>query len=133
MTLKSNCNAVDAGIALANINDGYIGNAPDLGAFEYGKELPHYGPRDSGTVHGITKIGNSKITIFPNPVKDVITINYEREPIESYEIFDVTGQVIQSNSMINGNQIDVSNLSKGVYCLRLINHKERIVLKFIKA
>ena len=39
LTLNSNCNAVDAGIALANINDGYIGNAPDLGAFEYSKEL----------------------------------------------------------------------------------------------
>ena len=31
---------------LPNINDEYAGNAPDLGAIEFGKALPHYGPRD---------------------------------------------------------------------------------------
>jgi len=45
MSLKPDCNAVDAGVLLANINDGYAGNAPDLGPFELGAKLPHYGPR----------------------------------------------------------------------------------------
>ncbi len=45
MTLNPGCNAVDAGIALPNINDGYDGVAPDLGAFERNSALPHYGPR----------------------------------------------------------------------------------------
>ncbi|HEX9747676.1 MAG TPA: hypothetical protein VGB86_04645 [Methylomirabilota bacterium] len=37
--------AVDAGIALPNINDGFSGQAPDLGCCELGQPLPHYGPR----------------------------------------------------------------------------------------
>lgn len=37
--------AVDAGTPLANINDGFAGKAPDLGAYELGRPLPHYGPR----------------------------------------------------------------------------------------
>ncbi len=37
--------AVDAGEVLPNINDGYHGKAPDLGAYEAGEDLPHYGPR----------------------------------------------------------------------------------------
>ncbi len=37
--------AIDAGIALPGFNDGFGGEAPDLGAFELGDELPHYGPR----------------------------------------------------------------------------------------
>jgi hypothetical protein len=37
--------ALDAGIVLPNINDGYRGRAPDLGAYEAGCDLPHYGPR----------------------------------------------------------------------------------------
>ncbi len=45
LTLKPSCNAVNAGIALANINDGYKGSAPDLGAYEVGAPLPKYGPR----------------------------------------------------------------------------------------
>ena len=47
MTLRADCNAVDAGIPLANINDDYLGSAPDLGAYEVGAELPQYGPRDA--------------------------------------------------------------------------------------
>jgi hypothetical protein len=45
MTLKSGCSAVDAGAVLPNINDGFIGSSPDLGAYEVGQPLPLYGPR----------------------------------------------------------------------------------------
>jgi hypothetical protein len=37
--------AVDAGVTLANFNDGFTGRAPDLGCCEIGRPLPHYGPR----------------------------------------------------------------------------------------
>lgn len=36
--------AVDAGVGLPNVNDGYGGAAPDLGALEAGQPAPHYGP-----------------------------------------------------------------------------------------
>ncbi|MGJ8662518.1 MAG: right-handed parallel beta-helix repeat-containing protein [Marinicella sp.] len=45
LTLDPNCPAVDAGLALANINDHHAINAPDLGAHEIGQAPPHYGPR----------------------------------------------------------------------------------------
>ena len=44
-TLKPNTKAVDAGVILPNINDDFTGNAPDLGALEVGRSVPHYGPR----------------------------------------------------------------------------------------
>lgn len=44
-TLNPSCNAVDSGIYLANINNGFTGTAPDLGAYELNQQLPHYGPR----------------------------------------------------------------------------------------
>ena len=37
--------AVDRGIALPTVTDGFAGSAPDLGALEVGKPQPHYGPR----------------------------------------------------------------------------------------
>jgi hypothetical protein len=43
--LKAGGKAIDAGVALPTINDGFTGRAPDLGALEYGKPEPHYGPR----------------------------------------------------------------------------------------
>jgi hypothetical protein len=37
--------AVDAGVQLPNVNDDFTGRAPDLGAYEIDRPLPHYGPR----------------------------------------------------------------------------------------
>lgn len=46
--LKEGSAAVDAGIAIPNITDGFDGDAPDLGALELGKPMPVYGPRTQG-------------------------------------------------------------------------------------
>jgi hypothetical protein len=43
--LKPGSAAVDRGVALPTITDGFSGKAPDLGALEVGAVLPHYGPR----------------------------------------------------------------------------------------
>jgi hypothetical protein len=43
--LKPGAAAVDRGVALPNVTDGFAGRAPDLGALEVGQQPPHYGPR----------------------------------------------------------------------------------------
>ncbi|MBM4033791.1 MAG: hypothetical protein FJ291_18690 [Planctomycetes bacterium] len=45
LRLREGSAACDAGQVLPNINDGFGGKAPDLGAYELGDKLPHYGPR----------------------------------------------------------------------------------------
>jgi len=44
--LRRGSASVDAGCELPNLTDGFIGDAPDLGAYELGKPLPDYGPRE---------------------------------------------------------------------------------------
>jgi hypothetical protein len=44
-TLRRRSAAIDAGVVIAGVDDDYTGKAPDLGALEYGKPEPHYGPR----------------------------------------------------------------------------------------
>jgi hypothetical protein len=87
LTLKDGCNAIDAGIALNNINEGYTGNTPDLGAFEFGQELPVYGPRDNGavSVSGSNSIP-SKFMLYqnyPNPFNPTTMIMYTIPPSSS--------------------------------------------------
>jgi hypothetical protein len=48
LRIRAGSAAVDAGVALLNINDQYRGKAPDLGAYEEGQALPIYGPRPAG-------------------------------------------------------------------------------------
>ena len=43
--LRANGKAIDAGVVLPTVNDGFNGQGPDLGALEFGQPEPHYGPR----------------------------------------------------------------------------------------
>jgi hypothetical protein len=45
LRLQPRSRAVDGGMLLPGLTDGFTGRAPDLGAYEVGAELPHYGPR----------------------------------------------------------------------------------------
>jgi hypothetical protein len=45
LRLRPGTAAIDAGEALPGWNDGFAGKTPDLGAYELGAPLPHYGPR----------------------------------------------------------------------------------------
>jgi hypothetical protein len=44
--LRAGSVAVDAGVRLTGVNDDFTGRAPDLGALEVGRPVPHYGPRE---------------------------------------------------------------------------------------
>ena len=45
LRLRAGSAASGKGTVLSNITDGFIGSAPDLGAYEGDAPLPHYGPR----------------------------------------------------------------------------------------
>jgi hypothetical protein len=44
-SLAAGGRAIDAGVRIPTVNDDYSGRAPDLGALEFGRPAPHYGPR----------------------------------------------------------------------------------------
>lgn len=47
LRLQPGSKAIDAGVRLPGINDDFTASAPDLGALEHGRPLPHYGPRNA--------------------------------------------------------------------------------------
>jgi hypothetical protein len=49
--------AVDRGTTFPNLDDGFTGNAPDLGAIELGCAQPAYGPRPAGVDESNTTFG----------------------------------------------------------------------------
>jgi len=55
--LRAGSVAIDKGTVIATITDGFTGKAPDLGALEFGKPVPHYGPRTP--VVGLQKYGST--------------------------------------------------------------------------
>ena len=45
LQLRPGSPAVDAGVVMPGINGDFTGRAPDLGCYELGRPVPHYGPR----------------------------------------------------------------------------------------
>lgn len=83
-------------------------------------------------VLGISEISNDKIelSIYPNPVKDVLNIQSKNQIVKA-EIYDVNGRILVSTSL-KGNFINVSELSKGNYIIKLFSKDKTTVHKFIK-
>jgi hypothetical protein len=52
LRLRPGSAPVDAGVRLPNVNDDFTGKAPDLGAYELGRDPPRYGPRTKRTLAG---------------------------------------------------------------------------------
>lgn len=61
----------------------------------------------------------NKIKVYPNPSNNIIYIN-SPQPIQQIKLFSVLGKLVYQNSNFKGN-IDVSNVSKGVYFLKIIS------------
>lgn len=61
-----------------------------------------------------------EITMYPNPAKDLLTINSKTESIRTITLFDILGNQV---SVLNPNSrevnMDVSNLSSGIYIAKI--------------
>ncbi len=75
------------------------------------------------------------LSIYPNPVsngKTVIYITSERNLTKKIDFFDVLGKQIYTTT-ITGNELNISNLSRGVYLLKItesnISQTRKLVIK----
>jgi hypothetical protein len=123
---------IDKGAVIPGITDGYVGSAPDIGAYERGgSELP--GPRyNTGPAPvGVRSAGSPTVFSleqnFPNPFNPSTTISFSllSKSFVSLKIFDLIGRevaTIISEEMLAGNytrQWNAANMSSGVYFYRL--------------
>jgi endonuclease I len=74
----------------------------------------------------------ASIEIYPNPASDKIRINISSDfSPEKINILDVYGRLIQTLIWNQDNEIDISNLSKGIYLLSLENKEKHICKRLI--
>ena len=74
---------------------------------------------------------NKSLAVFPNPVKNNLQINLLDKTLidNTYSILDLNGRIILKGNLSNEfNQVNLENLSKGFYILKVNN----LIKKFIK-
>lgn len=77
-----------------------------------------------------TKNDKGNLSIYPNPVQDILHIKSGEEIIKA-EIYDATGRIMNAKS-VKSNAVNVSELAKGSYIIKLFSKDKTMVQKFIK-
>lgn len=71
----------------------------------------------------------NKITVFPNPVKDILFINTSNGTLQKVWVYNSLGQLISEDTK---SSINVSTFSNGTYFVKLMVDEKQYFSKFIK-
>jgi len=78
---------------------------------------------------------NSDLTVFPNPVKNIVTLKTEAKGYDRIQVLDISGRV-RRDLKISGDhdefQINLNGLSAGNYFIRMSGAGETKVRRIIK-
>ena len=74
----------------------------------------------------------SQINAYPNPVRDVLTIDYSGISKLNYEIYTINSQLVKKGSLDDIKTINVEELLEGLYILKLKTTKSVTAIQFTK-
>jgi hypothetical protein len=108
-----------------NINPPEEDFYPTLNAFPVSGTVYRFAP---ASIAGVNTFSTKAFVLYPNPVQDNLQIT-KIESDANYEVFSVLGAKVLSGTIsAGGSTINVENLDKGVYIIKIGN----AVQKFIK-
>ncbi len=109
---------IDAG---TDIGYQYFGLAPDMGCFEFGNNVGISNPQKENTI------------VFPNPVKDIMSVDLTGNKTATMEIFNIAGQsVFQKHDVQTAGTVNLSQLKPGVYYIVIKSENKTSSMRIIK-
>jgi hypothetical protein len=109
---------IDAG---TDIGYEYVGEAPDMGCYEYGMTT------------GLIDSRDMDLSIYPNPTNDFINFDIVNTHIQTIIISDLTGKNIIEETVLKENQrIDLSDMQRGIYLLTIKTDNKTLTKKIVK-
>ncbi len=105
-------------------------SSSDVGA--WGMNTPAYFCLDDiSFASGIQKLSQNELSVFPNPVKNILTVEGVENTI--IQITDISGKTLYNQKQnLNTNKIDVSGFKNGIYIVSVINKTGIKKYKIIK-
>jgi len=131
--------STDNGSSWISVNDGLPNNNPvyaisisetDIYAGTWGYGVWKRPLSELGIITGIGKKENDNVTIYPNPVNKELYIN-GLDQTSKVTIYDFRGNKIYSKQL-KDNQVDVSNLVKGIYMIKFESNTGISTRRFVK-
>ena len=88
---------------------------------------------DCFTTLGAPQINENAFTMYPNPVQDVLTIDWVQQEDASVKIYDARGILVFERSIQSGtNEIVTSGLPTGIYFVKIKTSEGTLSRKLIK-
>jgi Secretion system C-terminal sorting domain/HYR domain len=85
------------------------------------------------TLVGIETLQQNGISIYPNPVNDILQIDFAKNNIQKLVISDIGGRNLFEKTTIHQNEtIELSDYRKGVYMISIQTDKEVFTTKIVK-
>lgn len=81
---------------------------------------------------GNDDVQDDSFSIYPNPFTDKITLKLKKLKPSELKVYDVNGKLIKEFSVFNNDEINLSELSKGIYFICIDNDKsttEKLIKK----
>lgn len=77
-------------------------------------------------------VDNQTVTLYPNPLKDVLNIKTNAEKIDAIAIYNSLGALVLEAKNISGKQLNVSSLKSGIYSVDVTIAKKLTSRKIFK-
>jgi hypothetical protein len=82
---------------------------------------------------GSNNIAANKLMVYPNPNNGVFNVTLANGINKSFDVIDVTGRVVLTGATSNNQfEVNISNLSNGVYYVKVTSDKTVEVVKVVK-
>jgi len=81
---------------------------------------------------GVNELASQKINIYPNPVKNQLFIELDNQEVTEITIIDYSGRIVKTITNNNAKSIDVSDLTQGIYILKVATENGVLTNRFIK-
>lgn len=117
----------DDGDGILTINEDYNGNGNPMDDDVNSNGIPDY-LDNQATLSNSELIRSKIISVYPNPARDFVTVA-SSENILNLELYAISGNKIRSFS---NKKVDISNLDKGIYILKIITDRGILHEKLIK-
>jgi hypothetical protein len=115
------------------VNEDATVSASGSGGYSINFEADEVNHTISASPTGLKHINAPELRIYPNPTKGELRIENGELRIEKVEIYDILGKKLSTfNFQLSTNQIDISQLPKGIYFVKLKTDKGELTRKVIK-
>ncbi len=67
-----------------------------------------------------------KVTIYPNPATDFISVSNE-DKVSEIVIYNLVGRKIKTFEVESGARYNISDLVEGMYLIQILNHAKKVI------